>query len=61
MKQREKCSGREFDSPHLHQRYITPLTPRGYLELQLEKHTVRSADNSSISLMGVTRFRQGKE
>jgi len=22
MKQRERCSGREFDSPHLHQKYI---------------------------------------
>ena len=25
MKQREKCSGREFDSPHLHQKKIMKL------------------------------------
>jgi len=61
MKQAETNCGRGFDSRHLHQRYITPLTPRGYLELQLEKHTVRSADNSSVSLMGVPRFRRGWE
>ena len=61
MKRIEKCLGRGFDSRLVHQRYITPLTPRGYLEAADRKHIVRSVGNSSISLMGQSWFRQGKE
>jgi hypothetical protein len=50
MKQREKCSGREFDSPHLHQKHI------GYIDAIRNGLCV-----SSVLLMGVTRFRQGNK
>jgi hypothetical protein len=47
MKQLETCSGRRFDSAHLHQKCIG-------LGVFCKK-------TSGVLLMGMTRFRQGKE
>jgi len=55
MKQREKCSGREFDSPHLHQKRIceSPSLYGTILEMRFKSF--------GAFLMGVTRFRQGNK
>ena len=51
MKQREKCSGRGFDSRLVHHKHIL---------LNLDRDAER-CDGQCVLLMGQSWFRQGKE
>ena len=55
MKQREKCSGREFDSPHLHQKHLCSKC------INTLNKIVDAHDSAQNAFDGGDWFRQGKE
>ena len=66
MKQRERCSGREFDSPHLHQSKFYEICILNISNVWYEFVANTNVwdycwSTKKFTLMGVTRFRQGNK